>query len=55
MPQQNSAPLRVLRLTCSPRGAESESLRLSQQILDGLSVQAGERGLALIDSDLAGR
>ena len=52
MPQQNSAPLRVLRLTCSPRGAESESLRLSQQILDRLSRQAGERGLALIDSDL---
>lgn len=52
MPQQNSAPLHVLRLTCSPRGVESESLRLSQQILDRLSRQAGERGLALIDSDL---
>lgn len=55
MPQQNSAPLHVLRLTCSPRGVESESLRLSQHILDRLSRQAGERGLALIDSDLAGR
>ena len=55
MPQQSSTPLRVLRLTCSPRGVQSESLRLSQQILDRLSDQAGERGLALIDSDLAGR
>ncbi|WP_443191185.1 FMN-dependent NADH-azoreductase [Pseudomonas indica] len=52
MPLQDTAPLRVLRLICSPRGSDSESYRLSQQILDGLTSQAGERGLELTDLDL---
>jgi FMN-dependent NADH-azoreductase len=52
MPQQNNTPLRVLRLMCSPRGAQSESFRLSQHILDRLRAQASDRGLELIDSDL---
>lgn len=45
-------PLRVLRLIASPRGAESESLRLSQQILEGIAVQSGGRAIDLTDLDL---
>lgn len=52
MPLQNIAPLRVLRLICSPRGLDSESFRLSQQILEGLTKRTGERGLELTDIDL---
>lgn len=44
-----TASLRVLRLISSPRGAESESLRLSQQILEGL---AGSHTLDVQDVDL---
>ncbi|WP_120995964.1 FMN-dependent NADH-azoreductase [Stutzerimonas urumqiensis] len=45
-------PLRVLRLAASPRGAESESLRLSEHILDALSAQSGHRRLELSSVDL---
>lgn len=43
------ATIRVLRLISSPRGAESESLRLSHQVLDGL---AGRHSLEVQDVDL---
>lgn len=49
---QKSAPLNVLRLIGSPRGADSESLRLSQQIIEGLAVQSGGRAINLLDYDL---
>lgn len=49
---QHATPLHVLRLIGSPRGADSESLRLSQQIIEGLAVQAGGRTINLIDYDL---
>lgn len=49
---QNSTPVHVLRLIGSPRGADSESLRLSQQIIEGLAVQAGGRAINLLDYDL---
>ncbi|WP_081963310.1 FMN-dependent NADH-azoreductase [Pseudomonas sp. ML96] len=45
-------PLRVLRLIGSPRSHESESLRLSQQVLEGLALQAGGRAIELTDLDL---
>ncbi|MFI8738281.1 FMN-dependent NADH-azoreductase [Ectopseudomonas toyotomiensis] len=44
-----SAAIRVLRLISSPRGAESESLRLSHLVLDGL---AGQHSLQVQDVDL---
>ncbi|WP_296269528.1 FMN-dependent NADH-azoreductase [Pseudomonas sp. UBA6323] len=44
-----STPLRILRLIASSRGADSESLRLSQQVLDGL---AARHSLAVQDIDL---
>ncbi|SFW50325.1 FMN-dependent NADH-azoreductase [Pseudomonas sp. NFACC19-2] len=44
-----SAAIRVLRLISSPRGAESESLRLSHLVLDGL---AGQHSLHVRDVDL---
>lgn len=47
-----TTPLRVLRLASSPRGADSESLRLSQRVLDGLAAQHGGRALELQDVDL---
>lgn len=43
------AAIRVLRLISSPRGAESESLRLSHLVLDGL---AGQHSLQVQDVDL---
>lgn len=49
---QNPAPLRVLRLISSPRGTDSESLRLSQQIIEGLATQAGGKAIDLVDCDL---
>lgn len=50
MPPSNT--LNVLRLIASPRGVESESLRLSQQVLDGIARQARERPLSVTDLDL---
>ncbi|MBD9482496.1 NAD(P)H-dependent oxidoreductase [Pseudomonas sp. PDM14] len=47
-----STPLHVLRLIGSPRGADSESLRLSQQVIEGLAAQAGGRAINLLDYDL---
>lgn len=47
-----SNTLSVLRLIASPRGAESESLRLSHQVLDGIARQSGERPLSVTDLDL---
>ena len=44
------ATIRVLRLISSPRGAESESLRLSHLVLDGLG---GQHSLEVQDVDLA--
>lgn len=44
-----SAAIRVLRLISSPRGAESESLRLSHLVLDGL---ADQHSLQVQDVDL---
>lgn len=41
----------VLRLTCSPRGADSESHRLSQFIVDGLARVDAERGHDLVELD----
>ena len=41
----------VLRLTCSPRGAESESHRLSQFIVDGLARADAARGRDLVEID----
>ncbi|GLK90219.1 FMN-dependent NADH-azoreductase [Pseudomonas turukhanskensis] len=49
---QPHTPLRVLRLVASPRGAESQSLQLSQQILFALATQAGRRGIELTDLNL---
>ncbi|MBZ9664057.1 NAD(P)H-dependent oxidoreductase [Pseudomonas sp. LMG 31766] len=43
------ATIRVLRLISSPRGAESESLRLSHLVLDGLG---GQHSLEVQDVDL---
>ncbi|MFY1664353.1 FMN-dependent NADH-azoreductase [Pseudomonas sp. Pseu.R1] len=50
--QQPLAPLRILRLIASPNGGASESLKLSQQILRALALQAGRRGIELTDADL---
>lgn len=47
-----SNTLCVLRLIASPRGAESESLRLSHQVLDGIARQSGGRPLSVTDLDL---
>lgn len=47
-----SNTLSVLRLIASPRGAESESLRLSHQLLDGIAHQSGGRPLSVTDLDL---
>ncbi|UTH36507.1 NAD(P)H-dependent oxidoreductase [Pseudomonas sp. KHPS1] len=44
-----TAPLRVLRLIGSPRGADSESLRLSQRVIEAL---AASQPLAVQDLDL---
>lgn len=52
MTSPETSPLRVLRLIGSPRGNESESLRLSQQILEGLAVRSGVRAIELTDLDL---
>lgn len=41
----------VLRLTCSPRGAASESHRLSRFILDGLARADARRGRDLVEID----
>lgn len=41
----------VLRLTCSPRGTESESHRLSQFIVDALARADIERGRDVIEID----
>jgi FMN-dependent NADH-azoreductase len=50
--QQPLAPLQVLRLIASPNGNASESLKLSQEILHALTVEAGKRGIELTDGDL---
>lgn len=50
--QQPLAPLQILRLIASPNGSESESLKLSQQILHALTLEAGKRGIELTDRDL---
>lgn len=50
--QQPLAPLKVLRLIASPNGSASESLKLSQQILHALTLEAGKRGIELTDGDL---
>lgn len=49
-----SPALQVLRISASPRGAQSESLRLSQQILEVLaarSAQNGDPAIALTELD----
>jgi len=46
--------LGVLRLIASPRGADSESLRLSQHVLAGIARQAEGRPLSVTDLDLNG-
>ena len=50
--KQPIVPLRVLRLVASPNAEDSESLKLSQQILFALASQAGRRGIQLTDLDL---
>lgn len=50
--QQPLTPLRILRLVASPNRDASESLKLSQQILFALAIQAGRRGIELTDLDL---
>lgn len=50
--EQPTVPLRILRLVASPNGGESESLRLSQQILFALAIRSGRRGIELTDFDL---
>lgn len=50
-----SPALQVLRISASPRGAQSESLRLSQQILEALaarSAQNGDPAIALTELEL---
>lgn len=44
-------PLHVLRIIASPRAAESESRRLSQEIIAALARQAGSRDLQVTDLD----
>lgn len=50
--QLTHAPLRILRLIASPNGAESESLKLSQQIVHALQIKAAKHGIELADIDL---
>ena len=50
-----SPALQVLRISASPRGTQSESLRLSQQILEALaarSAQNGDPAIALTELEL---
>jgi FMN-dependent NADH-azoreductase len=44
-------PLRLLRIATSPRGAASESRRLSQEIVDALTAREARRGVELIELD----
>lgn len=41
----------ILRLTCSPRGRDSESHRLSQRIVDALARSDAERGRDVVEID----
>lgn len=41
----------VLRLTCSPRGADSESYRLSQSLIDGLVRSGAECARHVVEID----
>lgn len=46
------ASLNVLRVIASPRGTDSESLRLSHHVLEGIASQAGDRSVSVTDLDL---
>lgn len=51
LPATRDHPMHVLRVIASPRGTESESRRLSQEILEALTLQAGGRTLHATDLD----
>ncbi|MET1116366.1 MAG: NAD(P)H-dependent oxidoreductase [Comamonas sp.] len=44
-------PLRLLRIAASPRGAASESRRLSQEIVDAVIAREAQRGVELVELD----
>lgn len=46
-------PLRLLRIAASPRGAVSESRRLSQEIVDALRARQARRGVELVEVDVS--
>lgn len=51
LPATPDRPVHVLRVIASPRGDASESRRLSQEILETLTLQAGGRTLHTTDLD----